>query len=97
MKMIVITIINSMSVKPSADFRVLRDCDAARCSLHPMFIPEAIGLPVRIFCSVLSRCCGLGINIENILTAPAGGVGVVLYRAQTPLGRTGHWIDWNLP
>jgi hypothetical protein len=69
--MIIITIINSMIVKPRAA-RHLRLASVFDCSNPAIDLPNQVesGLPVRIFRSVERRARRLAINVEDVLASP---------------------------
>src|SRR5882762_12489 len=77
--MIDITIKSSMSVNPKWSTRRRGD-RAARQS------PLCIRSPISRFLGAL------GIDVEDVLAAPAGRLRVVLHAALSPVGRVGHGI-----
>src|SRR5207249_12113788 len=49
-------------------------------------IPQLPNSPVFVFCTIQCRGVGLGVHVEHVLAAPAGGVRRVLVRPHPPLG-----------
>src|SRR5688500_16676707 len=58
---------------------------------------EAVScLPVLVLRAVERRCRRLGVDVEDVLPTPRGGVGLVLIRAQAPLRGPRNRIDRHL-
>src|SRR5271165_276078 len=76
MDTIAITIINSIKVKPAA---------SARRRVNRR-------LPVGIRSSIRGLVERLGINVKHILTAPTGGVRIILHAPFSPVGGARHGI-----
>src|SRR5579885_661636 len=51
--------------------------------------------PIGIALAVRRGCCRLGEHIEDILSAPTGGIGIVRDTPHAPFGLAGHWIHGN--
>src|SRR6266567_6646745 len=81
-----ITIINSSSVKPRAPGFLFA---------LTVLVPST-QLPVLILGAVERDAGRLGVNIENIVTVPGVGRGIVLHGTQSPLGIAGHGIYRNV-
>src|ERR1043165_1930527 len=54
-------------------------------------LPICISAPIRVLVARLT------INVEYVLAAPAGGLGVVLVAAHTPLVLSREWVPRNVP
>src|SRR5579864_3554168 len=99
-EMMVMTIINSSSENPPAhkprraDRVRRRKFRETRAVMWKDFIRL---LPLGIFRPVGRRRLGRRINIEDVASAPAGGIWVVLNGAQTPIRFTGHRVHRNFP
>src|ERR1700733_11289467 len=97
-KMIVMTIIISMSENPAARHprRLEEPSPGVRCRPKVGNWKEFMrALPVGIFRPVRRHRLGLRVNVKNVVPAPAGGIRVILHGAQAPIGFSGHRIDWN--
>ncbi len=82
-RMIVMTIINSSRSETPPQAARSRFCDA-RGTVN---CPDRIDfLPVRIFRSVRRCALGLRVHVEDVASAPAMGVRVILDGAQAPIG-----------
>src|SRR5208282_6707557 len=98
MRMIAMTIINSISVKP---------CDAPRPS---RIVTHAVGLrldfsgfaefilqsPVRILCAIQRRRRRLREHVEDVCASPGRRIGIVLDRSHAPIFVSRHRIDRKL-
>src|SRR4029077_8805066 len=52
-------------------------------------------LPIGVSRSVERRPGGLAVDVEDVLAAPGGCVGIVLDGAQAPFGIAGHGVQGN--
>src|ERR1039457_1684606 len=71
--MMVITTINSTKVKPRS-----------LAKRHERPRPKGRVLPIGIWSPIRILVAGFGVDVEDVLAAPAGGLGVVLIAAHPP-------------
>src|SRR5712691_9355096 len=92
MKMMVMTISISIRVNPASGPRRGGAADG-ECGVG---LRMEI-LPVSIFGTVQRSSVGEGIDVEHVVATPAPGIGVVLHRAEAPVGVSGHGVHGDLP
>src|SRR5271157_3727400 len=63
-----------------------------RLTICPTWPGPLPGLPLGVRSSIGSLLGGLGVDVEDVLAAPTGGLGVVLIAAQSPVGLAGDRI-----
>src|SRR5216684_1337229 len=100
---IVMTIINSRSVKPSHEARFplqrlsVHEYSFTRLFMASSFWARTLFLPVRVFRSIKRCSLRLRVHVEYVLPPPTVGIGVVLNGSQPPVGPAGHRVDGNAP
>src|SRR6266849_7457973 len=83
-----ITMSSSINVKPKIERR--------RRGEPPPFCASG-NLPLRIRSSIRCSVGALGVNVEQVLAAPAVGLGIILCAALTPIRRIRHGVLRDAP
>src|SRR6266550_1443302 len=98
MRMIVMTIINSIIVNPASNStprRFLNDGPLVRIRDN-ISISNPVELPIRILGPIERRTRRLRVYVKHVLAAPARRIRIVLNGTQPPFGLPGHGVHWNL-
>src|SRR5262245_54678228 len=73
--------------------RLARMTTSASTTIISMMVKPR--LPVLVLRSIEPGPVRRRVDVEHILPAPRGRIGVVLVRSQPPFGRLHHRIDWS--
>src|ERR1700746_3911640 len=68
-------------------------CGRRRCQQRLYELVRAAGhLPVFIFRAVEACALRFGVDVEDVLSAPGIGIGIILHRSQAPFFTVGHGV-----